>query len=96
MAFSVWVHEEQADQARLKELARLLANPRNSDGADVAEGLKRAMQSASEQMAKLPDGQGVKYASCNPDGTAQVRLVSPEEFVRGIGKPAPEPESDKQ
>jgi hypothetical protein len=91
MKFSVWVHESE-DVTR----AQAALDGGKTDGPDPATMMEKALKDASAKMAQLPDGQGVKYAQCNADGTAQVRLVSPEEFVRGIGKPAPEPESDKQ
>ena len=53
-------------------------------GADPAEAMQRGLQDATAKMAKLPEGPGVRYASIQGDGTAKVRLVSPQEFVEGI------------
>lgn len=75
--FSVWVDESQQ---------HLVGNLSESetDGPSVSEALKRGLQSASVQMASLPDGSGIKYASIKPDGTADVRIVSEKEFIEGI------------
>lgn len=77
--FSVYVHEEEADK-----LDREKFDEAEKDGPSVSEALKRGLQEASAKMAELPDGQGVKYAKLSADGTASVRVVSPEEFIEGI------------
>lgn len=76
--FSVWVREDD-----LEDATEALAHGNTRCELDPAEACKRALQSASEQMRDL-QGDGIRYAKCNPDGTADVRLVSPEEFVAGI------------
>lgn len=56
----------------------------DSDGPDPAAGLKAAMQDATAKMAELPEGEGVKYASCDTStGTATVKIVSSEDFIAG-------------
>lgn len=78
--FSCFIHEEEYDAA----LAALdFGDPSKTDGPDPATAMKAALQDASAKMSKL-DGPGIKYAKCNPDGTADVRLVSNEEFIDGI------------
>jgi pyridoxine/pyridoxamine 5'-phosphate oxidase len=53
-----------------------------TDGTDPARALSAAMQDASLKMSRL-SGDGVKVATCNPDGTADVRMVSNEDFIAG-------------
>lgn len=77
-AFSVWVREED-----LKIATAALRHGNTRCELDPAEACKRALRSASEQMREL-QGDGIRYAKCKEDGTADVRLVSPEEFVDGI------------
>ena len=56
----------------------------DSDGPDPAAGLKAAMQDATAKMAELPEGEGIKYASCDTStGTATVKIVSSEDFIAG-------------
>jgi hypothetical protein len=43
------------------------------------------LKDAAEKMGKL-SGTGIRYAECKEDGTADVRLMSQEEFVKGIRK----------
>lgn len=86
--FSVWLHEEEKE---LLETAQRALSTGQTDGPSVSAALDRSLRAASQKMAELPEGEGIKYARCNPDGTADVQLVSPEEFIRGIGKdPKPE------
>ena len=75
--FSCWVHEDEMPEGGL-DLAHSEAN-----GSDPVVAMKQAMNDADRQMASLPDGPGVKVAKCNPDGTATVRVVSPEDFIAG-------------
>jgi len=78
--FSVWVHESQ-----YKECLEEAVQGGDTDGPSVAGACERALQDASRKMAELPDGPGVKFAKCNPDGTADVRLIDPQTFVeKGI------------
>jgi hypothetical protein len=82
LSFSVYVHE--SEEHLLPFALESLASER-TDGPSVSEGLRAALEDASAKMASLPDGEGVKYARCDPTtGTARVRVVSPEEFVQGI------------
>jgi hypothetical protein len=76
MKFSVWVHEIEYDKVgKLDE--------KETEGEDPAEGLKRGLQAASAEMGKL-QGDGIRYAKINADGTATTRIVSPQEFHDGI------------
>ena len=74
MDFSCWVHEDEDLPALSGE---------ETDGPDPARSMQAALQDATAKMADLPDGPGVKVAKCNPDGTASVRTVSPEDFIAG-------------
>jgi hypothetical protein len=78
--FSVWIHDEQFGKFDFEkfEKAKLTC-----DGPTPVEAMKTALESASVQMNKLPDGQGVKVAECKPDGTAEVRVITPQEFIEG-------------
>lgn len=53
-----------------------------TDGPSVSGAMERGLREASAQMGKL-EGEGIKYARITEEGV-QVRLVSPEEFVKGI------------
>jgi hypothetical protein len=87
MHFAVYIHEEaiEPEHMRRDHLGEYL-NPLedvDTDGVDPAEMMKSAIQDATSKMDAL-SGEGVKYAKCNSDGTADVRLVSPREFIEGI------------
>ena len=71
--FSCWLHEDE-DMPSLAEA--------ETDGSDPAAAMKAALQDASAKMSGL-SGDGVKVATCNPDGTATVRMVSNEDFIAG-------------
>lgn len=86
IAFSVWLHKSQAKRGGMKRALQALQTGSTNADLSPAEACRRALADATPKMAALPDGPGVKYAKCKPDGTATVRLVSPEEFIRGIGK----------
>ena len=79
MRFSVYVHESQAD---------LLCRPAEGK-CDIspATAMERALREGSAAADKL-EGEGIRYVTCKPDGTADVRLVDREEFVNGIGAKA--------
>lgn len=79
--FSVWADAEEF--AALPPASRELSDA-ESDGPSVSEAMKRGLQEASLKMSRLPAGPGIQYASIKPDGSADVRIVSPEEFVQGI------------
>lgn len=49
----------------------------------MSDALERGLKEAAVKMKAL-DGDGIKFAQIQADGTANVRLVSPEEFVEGI------------
>jgi len=76
--FSVWVHEdewEKIDEEKWGEAKK--------EGADPAISMKNALADASRKMDELPDDGRIKVASCQPDGTAKIGLVTPQEFVDG-------------
>ena len=77
--FSVWVQEEDL------QVAGKVVFEDDSYHAEVdpAEAMKAGLEQASEKMAQLPEGEGVKHATINPDGTATVKLVSQEDFIEG-------------
>lgn len=92
--FSVWVHKDdfKVGTRFSPVLAERFKRMFNSTPAyrqakiDPADALKAALQDATAKMGRLPDGQGIKHAQLNADGTATVRLVSPAEFINGIGR----------
>lgn len=77
MSFSVWVHEDDFDLIDRDEFE---ASP--TAGPDPADGLRAALADASRQMDQI-DGQ-IKVAKCDVGtGTARVRAVDPETWVKG-------------
>jgi hypothetical protein len=74
--FSCWIHEDDMPEDGL-DLAY-----GETDGPDPVVAMKAAMQDATAKMSNL-SGEGVKVATCNADGTADVRLVSEEDFIAG-------------
>jgi len=74
--FSCWVHDDDMPEDEL-DLSRS-----ETDGVDPAKMMAAGLKDASEKMSKL-SGEGVKVATCNADGTADVRLVSEEDFIAG-------------
>jgi len=81
--FSVWAHDENGKEL-LDHATHALQSPESYNGPSPSKAMQSALQDATAQMGSLPDGEGVKYASLQADGTAKVRLVSPQEFVEGI------------
>jgi hypothetical protein len=79
--FSVYVHDSE-----MENLDRGKWAAAETDGPDLVAGLERALSAASTEMAKLPEGQGIKYAKVKADGTAEVKLVSPQDFIDGTLK----------
>lgn len=85
LSFSVYVQKKfgKKNIAKAKEVMGMPSKVNAKE--DPAEVLKRGLQAASESVAKLPDGPGVKYTKINTvDGTVESRLIPPEEFVKGI------------
>lgn len=82
MQFSVYVHDSE-----LETLDHDLWNRAKKEGPDPVNGLKRSLEQASAKMSEL-NGPGIKYAKCDTEkGTADVKLVSPQDFVDGkLGK----------
>ena len=78
-SWSAWVHEDEWELLDQKQFAE-----ENTDGPSIAGAMERGLREASRKTAELPDNGGIKYATVNGDGTADVRLVSHEEFIEGI------------
>lgn len=88
--FSVWVHREClgiAEDAEWPEvysaIQSFLAKPIDCKAdIDPAIAMRNALSDASAKMGALK-GDGVRYAECHADGTASVKLVSPQDFIEG-------------
>jgi hypothetical protein len=76
MTFSVWLHQEETHLVHLMNFSSKVV-----DGPSVSQAMQRGLTDATVKMAKLPDAPGVKYAQVNADGTADVAVIPPEEFV---------------
>lgn len=76
--FSVYVHESEADRLDRKGLEEA-----DTDGPSRAAAMERGLREASKAMGELK-GDGVRYAKIGDDGSVEARVVSPEEFIRGI------------
>lgn len=80
MSFSVYVHESEI---HLVDKEKFMGE--DTDGPSNSEALKRGLQQASVEIAKL-EGEGIKYAEISGD-KVEARLISPEDFVeKGIKK----------
>jgi hypothetical protein len=83
IAFSVWLHEEEA---HLLEAAKLALEEGSTDGPSVAAAMERGLQEASRQADELRKEQaatGGVIVSKVGHGTATTRVVSPEDFIAG-------------
>lgn len=80
--FSVWVKQEDLQAAK----QAVFENDSYHADMDPATAMRQGLQAASKAMADLPNTAGVKYAKVNSDGTADVRVVPPQEFIEGIRK----------
>lgn len=76
--FDVYVREADKDKA-----VEVLSNTDTYQGHSTAGNLEKGLREASKQMGEL-QGEGVRYSKVNADGTAETRLVSKEEFIKGI------------
>jgi len=81
MSFSLWIHRPEWRKFRRGTRQWEAANKRCA--LDPAEAFQRALVDAHSKMGQLPEGPGVRVARCRADGTATVRLVSPEDFLAG-------------
>lgn len=82
--FSVYVHEDdiEGDPATLR---KAVEEGDTDQYPSPATAMKAALQDASAKMSGL-EGEGIRYAKCDSStGTADVRLVSPQEFIEGRG-----------
>lgn len=77
--FDVYVRVEDVDRAK-----QILSGVDVTADEDPATLLERGLKAVSEHMASVQEGEGIKYGTINSDGTASVRLVSKEEFIKGI------------
>lgn len=71
--FNLWVHESEAHLLR--------GEPTGKAKIDPATAMQMALKDAQSQSV---EGDGIRYVQCNADGTADVRMVSKEEFIEGI------------
>jgi len=91
--FTVWIRREDLGLDREVEfwddiyraICEFRRTPIEVNGPDPAVVMQKSLKDATEKMGKL-SGPGIRYAECKEDGTADVRLMSQEEFVKGIGK----------
>lgn len=79
--FGVWVHQEEVngEEAAIWAMLEL----KGTAGADPAEAMQSALRDAIKKMGEL-SGDGIRYAKCKADGTADARMVSPQEFAEGV------------
>ena len=77
--FSAYVKEDNLDAAK-----EALDAGRTDSEVSPAVMLERGLKEASKGMAKLDSADGIKHATIHDDGTADVRVVSAQEFVEGI------------
>jgi hypothetical protein len=74
--FSVWVHKDELEGFKGVEYFEA------DKDCDIspARACEMALRDASRKMEQLP---AIKVAACQPDGTAKVAVVTPQEFVDG-------------
>lgn len=75
--FSVYVHESEIGKLDREQFAHA-----EKDGPSVAGALRSGLADAARKMDALQPG-GIKCATIKTDGTADVRVIGPEEFVNG-------------
>lgn len=85
----VHIDDDLADKV-IEQIRELVSNcSKCTMRPSPAEQMRRALDDASDKMAALRDDQhqhgGVLVAQCKADGTAEVRRVTDEEFIRGVG-----------
>jgi hypothetical protein len=89
ISFSVYVHEDDMPKVDLEKF-----NAANKDGPSNSAGLARSLRAVAEQPVAdfVTDSEGnlvkpIIHAECDVgNGTAKVRELTPEEFLKGIGK----------
>lgn len=79
-SFSVYVRMDWSDEIH-EELKAIIQG--KAKVGELARSMERGLKEASKQMADL-QGDGVKYAKIGSDGQVSVRMVSQEEFIKGI------------
>ena len=80
--FSCWIHESELTDFQ-REYGVAFEEGETHAAIDPAVAMKQALRSASEQMNRMKDDGGVKFATCHEDGTATVKSVSKEDFIAG-------------
>ncbi len=88
ITFSCWVHEDEF-QTGYASGVRQFSDIKTDADVSPAEYCKRALREASINSAALTAEQkengGVIYTKVNVgDGTAETRLVPPDEFIKGV------------
>lgn len=88
LRFSVWIGLQdmcEVDQDGVLDSAvqAVFGNDAYHADVDPATAMKQGLQAASAAMSRLPDGQGIKHATIHDDGTATVKIVSPQAFIEG-------------
>lgn len=78
VSFDVYVESDNLERA-----INILNGTDTKAAEDPAILMERGLRAASAQMSNL-QGDGIKYSKINADGTASTRLVSQEEFIKGI------------
>lgn len=79
MEFSVWIAKDELDSLTPEKLAEWARLPK--DGPSVSDGLRRALQSVSNQPHA---GDGIQVTKLDVStGTSETRIVSPQDFIDG-------------
>jgi hypothetical protein len=79
--FKVYVPEDQVDKAITVLNEESVKYPFGKSPADM---MKKALKDADRKARELEGQPGITYSKMKSDGTADVRKVSEEEFVKGI------------
>jgi len=78
MDFSVWIHEEDWKKFDMSKFGQA-----KTDGPDPAVMMQKGF--AALGAAKKPEGEGIVHSTISlDDGSVKVRVVTPEQFVKGI------------
>lgn len=84
LTFSIYLHESEHEHY-LAQQERLGEPGLNVRGNDPAENLKKGLQTATAEAAKVPPGDGPIISTINSDtGEVITRRVSREQFINGI------------
>lgn len=83
-SFSVWIHSDEFEDNNLtmEQVEKILNGV--PEGPNIAENAKKALKEASLKSKEL-SGDGIIYSEIDVStGTSKTRIVSPEEFIKGI------------